>query len=265
MIAAKVKPAAGPMDQFEIKELIPFGTESYNLAFTNASLWMAIAVFVGCLFMFLATSKSQLVPGRMQSAGEMLYTFVADMLRDVTGPDGMKFFPYIFTLFFFILLCNFLGLFPSIPGTPDWFHTFTPTSHLAVTLALALLTISIVIVYGLFKNGFKFFKLFAPSGVPAILLPLIIVIELVSFLSRPLSLAIRLFANMLAGHLILKLFATFAIGLFGAGGIFGVIGIIPILGNVAITLLELLVAFLQAYIFAILSSMYLADALHPDH
>ena len=265
MIVAKVKQAAGPMDQFEILEIFPVGTDTLNLAFTNASLWMMISVIAGCLFMFLATRKAQLVPGRMQAAGELLYTFVADMLREVTGQEGMKFFPYIFTLFFFILLCNFIGLLPSIPGTPHWLHVFTPTSHIIVTLALAMVTMTIMIVYGLYKNGFKFFKLFAPAGVPVLMLPLIIAIEIISFASRPLSLAIRLFANMFAGHLLLKLFAGFVISLLSVGGLVSGIAIFPLLGNIAVLFLELLVAFLQAYIFTILSCMYLADAIHPDH
>lgn len=255
---------AGPMDQFVIRDIIPFGPDG-QLSFTNSSLWMLIAVLVGCGFMFAATSNLKPVPGRMQAAGEMLYQFVANMLRDSAGAEGMKFFPYIFTLFLFIFLCNFLGLLPSIPGSPYELHVFTPTSHIAITLSLALLTILIVLVYGLYKNGFKFFKLFAPSGVPLPMLALIIPIEIISFLSRPLSLAIRLFANMLAGHLVLKLFAGFVVALLGAGGIAAGLSILPLLGNIAIYLLEILVAFLQAYIFAILSCIYLADAIHPDH
>ena len=256
---------AGPLDQFEIVPIFPFGAEGLDLAFTNSSLWMMISVIVACLFMFYATRSPQLVPGRMQAAGEMLYQFVSDMLRGVTGNDGMKFFPYIFTLFLFILMCNMLGLWPTIPGLPHELHTFTPTSHIIVTLALALLTISIVIITGFAQNGLGFLKLFAPSGVPLPMLFLIVPIEIISFLSRPLSLAIRLFANMFAGHLILKLFAGFVVSLAGVGGLITGLAIFPLLGNVAIFLLEILVAFLQAYIFAILSCMYLADALHPDH
>lgn len=255
---------AGPMDQFEILQIIPLGPEG-TLDFTNASLWMGISVAVACIFMAMATSKLQLVPGKLQSSAEFLYTFISDMLRGITGNDGMKFFPYIFTLFFFIFMCNLLGLLPSIPGTPHQFHVFTPTGQIIVTLALALLTISLVLITGFAKNGLRFFKLFAPSGVPPLMLVLIVPIEIISFLSRPLSLAIRLFANMFAGHLILKLFAGFVVSLAGLGGIVGGLAIFPILGNVAILLLELLVAFLQAYIFAILSCMYLADGLHPDH
>ncbi|MEE9329964.1 MAG: F0F1 ATP synthase subunit A [Parvularculaceae bacterium] len=256
---------ADPMEQFEIVDIIPLKIGDINISFSNAALSMAMVLLVACAFMSLATRKVSLVPGRMQSLGETLHGFVADTLREMAGNEGMKFFPYIFTLFLFIFLANLLGLLPTLPGIPHWAHVFTPTSHLAVTLTLAMITILIVIVYGLYKNGFKFFKLFAPSGVPLWLLPLIIVIEFVSFLSRPLSLAIRLFANMFAGHLILKLFAGFTIALLGAAGAMKGLAIFPILGSVAVYLLEILVAFLQAYIFAVLSSMYLGDALHPDH
>jgi F-type H+-transporting ATPase subunit a len=223
---------------------------------------MFIAVGVAVVFFVAATRARALIPGRMQSAAEVLYEFVADMVRGAIGPEGMKFFPYVFTLFIYILLANLLGLFPSIPGVS---HTFTTTSHIAVTLALALLSIFIVIVYGFYKNGVGFLKLFVPSGVPAWLLPLIVLIEFVSFLSRPLSLAIRLFANMLAGHIILKVFAGFIISLLSAGGVVGAIAIFPFLGTVAITLLEILVAFLQAYVFAILTCIYLNDAVHVGH
>ena len=189
------------------------------------------------------------------------YDRFIETVRGAIGPEGMKFFPYVFTLFIYILLANLLGLFPSIPGVS---HTFTTTSHIAVTLALGLLSISIVVIYGFYKNGFSFLKLFVPSGVPAWLLPLVSIIEIVSFLSRPISLAIRLFANMLAGHIILKVFAGFIISLLAAGA-WGVLSIFPMLGIVAITMLEVLVAFLQAYVFAILTCIYLNDAVHAGH
>ncbi|MEQ8936018.1 MAG: F0F1 ATP synthase subunit A, partial [Amphiplicatus sp.] len=206
-----------------------------------------------------------LIPGPLQSTAEVFYEFVADMVRGAIGKEGMKFFPYVFTLFIFILMANLLGLLPTIPGAPHGLHTFTTTSHIIVTFALAMLTISIVIGYGLYKNGLGFFKLFVPSGVPLWLLPLIVLIEVVSFLSRPLSLGIRLFANMLAGHIILKVFAMFIVMLLGAGAAYGWISIFPFLGIVAVTLLELLVAFLQAYVFAILTCIYLNDAVHAGH
>ncbi len=255
---------AGPMEQFEIVSIFPFGTENINLEFTNASLWMLISVLVASAFMFAATNKAQLVPGRMQSAAEMLYQFIANMLRDATGGEGMKFFPYIFTLFVFIFLCNLLGLLPTIPGVPHALHVFTPTSHIIVTFALAMVTFLLVIITGFYKQGFGFLKMFVPT-VPLWLLPLITVIEVLSFLSRPISLSIRLFANMLAGHLILKLFAGFVVGLLAADGLFKAIAIIPLLGNVGVFMLEILVAFLQAYVFAMLSCIYLNDAVNEAH
>ncbi len=252
----------GPMEQFEIVTLVPMRLGAIDVSFTNSTLWMWIAVAVAIAFFALATRARALIPGRMQSIAEILYDFVADMVRGAIGPEGMKFFPYVFTLFIYILLANLLGLFPSIPGVS---HTFTTTSHIAVTFGLALISISIVVIYGFYKNGLKFLRVFAPSGVPAWLLPLIVVIEFVSFLSRPLSLAIRLFANMLAGHIILKVFAGFIISLISAGGLVSAIAIFPFLGTIAITMLELLVAFLQAYVFAILTCIYLNDAVHAGH
>lgn len=265
-VGTTLKPltAADPMEQFEIKSIIPLDLGALDISFTNSSLWMVLSVAVALIFFFMSTSRRSLIPGRSQSVAEVLYTFIADMVRDAIGPEGMKFFPYIFSLFIFILLNNLLGLFPSIPGLPHKFHTFTPTSHIVVTFALAMLTISIVIIYGFYKNGLGFLKLFAPSGVPLWLLPLIVLIEFISFLSRPLSLAIRLFANMLAGHIILKVFAGFVISLLGAGAIFKGLAILPVLGIVAVMMLEILVAFLQAYVFAILTCIYLNDAEHAD-
>ncbi|MEL6112899.1 MAG: F0F1 ATP synthase subunit A [Pseudomonadota bacterium] len=256
--------AADPMEQFEIIPISTLELFGFDISFTNSSLWMVISMSAALLFFFLATRGRALIPGRAQSVAEVLYEFVANMVRDAIGPEGMKFFPYVFTLFIFILLNNFFGLLPSIPGLPHSFHTFTPTSHIVVTLAMAMLTISIVIIYGLFKNGFGFFKLFVPSGVPVWLLPLIVLIEFISFLSRPLSLGIRLFANMFAGHIILKVFAGFVVSLLGAGAFLKALSVIPMLGIVAVMMLEFLVAFLQAYVFAILTCMYLNDAEHAD-
>ncbi|MEZ5929615.1 MAG: F0F1 ATP synthase subunit A [Parvularculaceae bacterium] len=257
--------AAGPMEQFEIVKLIPLSLGSLDISFTNSALWMIIGVSLATAFFVFAARGRALIPGPLQSVAEIMYEFVADMVRGAIGSEGMKFFPYVFSLFIFILMSNLLGLFPTIPGAPHGLHTFTPTSHIIVTFTLAMLTISIVIVYGFYKNGLGFLKLFVPSGVPLWLLPLIVLIEFVSFLSRPLSLAIRLFANMLAGHIILKVFAGFIISLLGAGVAFGWISIFPFLGTIAITLLELLVAFLQAYVFAILTCIYLNDAVHAGH
>ena len=258
--------AAGPMDQFEILPIVPIRIGGLDLSFTNSSLWMMIGVGAIFLFFYAATRGRALIPGRVQAAAEVLHEFVADLVRGTVGHDGMKFFPYVFTLFVFILVMNFFGLIPSVPGAPHELHTFTPTSHIVVTFALAMLTILIVLVYGFAKNGLKFFKLFAPSGLPWWLYPLLVPIEVISFISRPISLAVRLFANMFAGHIILKLFAMFVVMMIGAGGVFAAMGIAPFALIIAVTLLELLIAGLQAYVFAILTCIYLSDAAHAaDH
>lgn len=258
--------AAGPMEQFEILPILALDFAGIDISFTNSSLWMMISTGAIVLFFFLATRRAALIPGRVQSAVEVLYEFVSDLVRDTIGADGRKFFPYVFTLFIFILAANLFGLIPSLPNTPAALHTFTPTSHLIVTLALAMVTISIVVIYGFWKNGLKFFKLFAPSGLPIYMYALIVPIEIISFLSRPISLAVRLFANMFAGHIILKLFAGFVVSLLSAGGAVMVFGIAPFLGAIAVTALEFLVAALQAYVFAVLTCIYLSDAAHAsDH
>lgn len=253
------------MEQFKIEPLIAWTPFGVDLSITNSTLWMAISTVAVSAFFLIASRARALIPGRMQSVAEVSYEFVADMVKGAIGPAGMKFFPYVFTLFIFVLAANLLGLLPSIPGAPHQLHTFTTTSHIIVTFALALMTISIVVVYGFYKNGLGFFKLFVPSGVPGWLLPLIALIEFVSFLSRPISLAIRLFANMLAGHVILKIFGLFIVMLLGQKIFIGWLAIFPFLGIVAVTLLEILVAFLQAYVFAMLTCIYLNDAEHAGH
>jgi F-type H+-transporting ATPase subunit a len=246
-----------PIHQFEIKNfftLLRVGT--HDIAFTNSALYMLIALGVVSALMIGATASRALVPGRLQSLAEVSYEFVANTLRSNAGTEGMKFFPLVFTLFMFILAVNMIGLIP---------YTFTVTSHIIITASLALLVFFTVIVYGLWRNGIKFFKLFAPSGIPLLLMPLIILIEIMSFLSRPLSHSLRLFANMLAGHITLKVFAGF-ITMLGAFGFFGWLGaIVPFALVVSVTALEFLVAFLQAYVFAILTCIYLNDAIHPGH
>ncbi|MEM9837815.1 MAG: F0F1 ATP synthase subunit A [Pseudomonadota bacterium] len=258
---------ADPMEQFEIVEIfpIPTGEGALNLSYTNASLWMTIVVLTAFLFFTLATKRLQLIPGGIQSVGEVAYEFVAKMVRDTIGEEGRQFFPFVFTMFTFVFLCNLLGLLPTIPGAPHALHVFTVTSHIAVTFTLAMLSIGLVIGYGIFKHGLKFLMVFVPGGVPWWLYPLIVPIEVVSFLSRPISLGVRLFANMLAGHVILKVFAGFVASLLVAGGALSAISIIPLMGIVGVYFLEILVAFLQAYVFAILSCIYLKDALHPVH
>ena len=245
-----------PMEQFLVKPLVPLHVGGLDLSFTNASLWMVIGVTGACLFLLAGMARGALVPGRFQSMAELSYEFIANTVRQSAGEAGMKFFPLIFTLFMFILFANMLGLLP---------YSFTTTSHIIVTFALALLVFLTVIVVGLIRHGFHFFSLFVPGGVPAWLLPIIVPIEVISFLSRPISLSVRLFANMLAGHITLKVFAGFIIMLLGAGGAYGVLSILPLTMATALTALEFLVAFLQAYVFAMLTCMYLNDALHPGH
>jgi F-type H+-transporting ATPase subunit a len=246
-----------PIHQFAINDIVDFGTiGGVNLAFTNSALFMMLSVALIAAFLILGTSGRALVPGRVQALAEMSYEFVANMLRESAGQEGMRFFPFVFSLFMFVLFANLLGLFP---------YFFTVTSHIVITAALAATVILLVIGYGFYRNGFGFMKLFVPHGVPGYLLPLVVLIEVLSFLSRPISLSVRLFAHMLAGHITLKVFASFII-MLGAFGFAGWLGaIIPFAMTVALTALEVLVAFLQAYVFAILTCMYLNDALHPSH
>jgi F-type H+-transporting ATPase subunit a len=249
--------AADPIHQFEIHKIFSLGTfGGHEIAFTNSSLYMVIAVLVIALLLVGATSGRSLVPGRMQSIAELSYEFVATTIRSTAGSEGMKFFPLVFSLFMFILVANIVGLIP---------YTFTITSHIIITVSLALLVFLTVVVYGFWKNGLHFFKLFVPSGIPIFILPLVVFIEVFSFFLRPVSHSVRLFANMLAGHIALKVFASF-IPLLAGLGIAGYFGAVMPLGMViALTALELLVAFLQAYVFTILTCIYLNDAIHPGH
>lgn len=249
---------ADPIAQFQIKKIVTLGhIGPYEIAFTNSAAFMLGAVALISIVMLLASSGRTLVPGRLQSLAEITYEFVADTVRSTAGNEGMKFFPFVFSLFTFVLVLNLFGM---IPGF------FTVTSHIVVTGMLAMLVILVVIIYGLYRNGFKFFKLFWPSGVPLFVMPMIVIIEILSFLSRPLSLSVRLFANMLAGHITIKVFASF-IGLLATSlGVAGwALGILPFGMLVALTALDLLVAFLQAYVFAVLTCLYLNDAIHPGH
>ena len=243
-----------PIHQFHLQEIVPIHVGGINLSFTNSALFMIAAAVLAGGFLYFTTSSRAVVPGRLQSVSEMSYEFVANMLRDGAGASGMKFFPLVFSLFMFVLVGNLLGMFP---------YFFTIASHIIVTFALAMLVIGTVVIYGFWKHGFHFLGLFVPHGVPGVLLPLVVMIEVISFLSRPISLSVRLFANMLAGHITLKVFAgfVFSLGTMGAVGTVG--AILPLLMAVALTGLEFLVAFLQAYVFAVLTCMYLNDALHP--
>ena len=248
--------AMNPMEQFTIKPLVPLHLGGLDVSFTNQSLLMVIVVLAASLFLTLAVKPGRLVPTRGQSMAELSYEFVANMIHSSTGEDGLKFFPFVFSLFIFVLLANFFGM---VPGS------FTITSQIAVTFALASLVILAVIVTGFLKHGIGFLKLFVPHA-PLPLLFLLVPIEVISFLTRPISLSVRLFANMLAGHTMLAVFGGFVVALGAAGGILSVLSIAPMLLIVAIMLLELLVAFLQAYVFAILTCIYLNEALHlHDH
>lgn len=249
--------ANDPIHQFQIHDLAgPFHIGGLEISFTNSALFMGIAVATITGILILATSKGALVPGRLQSVGEMWYQFIHNMVRQVLGHEGKKFFPLVFSLFSFVLVANMLGMFP---------YFFTVTSHVIVTATLAVFVVALVVVVGISKHGLGWFKLFVPHGVPLLILPFISLIEVISFLSRPISLGLRLFGNMLAGHIVLKVFAGFVVSL-GALGFGGIIGSIAPLGMaVALTALEFLVAFLQAFVFAILTCVYLNDALHPGH
>ncbi|MEY4966826.1 MAG: hypothetical protein RL274_2409 [Pseudomonadota bacterium] len=251
--------ATNPMEQFAIKPLVEhplFQIGGHDIYFTNQSLLMVIVALASALFLTFAVKPGRLVPTRSQSMAEISYEFVANIIHSAAGNEGLKFFPFVFTLFIFVLCSNFFGM---IPGS------FTVTSQIAVTLALASLVILVVIVTGFLKHGIRFLTLFVPKA-PIYILPLLMLIEFISFCTRPISLSVRLFANMLAGHTMLAVFAGFVVSLGAAGGILSVLSIGPMLLIVAIMLLELLVAFLQAYVFAILTCIYLNEALHlHDH
>ncbi len=246
-----------PVEQFQIHNMMPLvNMGGHQIAFTNASIYMLLIVAVASLLLIGGTARRAIVPGRIQSMAEMFYEFVAHTVQSSAGTEGMKFFPFVFTLFIFVLLANLIELIP---------FSFTVTSQLVVTAALALTVFFVVVGYGFYKHGLRFLKLFVPQGVPGYILPAIVVIEVLSFLTRPLSHSVRLFANMLAGHITLQVFAAFIIMLAG----FGVLGwfgaVLPFIMVVVLFALELLVAILQAYVFAILTCIYLNDAIHPGH
>jgi len=236
----------GPLDQFTIKPLVSIDIGGADLSFTNSSLAMLITVLSVSLFLVVGMSRGRLVPGRWQSMAELSYEFVAGLLKETVGNEGRRYFPWIFTLFMFILFGNLLGMIPS---------AFTFTSHIVVTFAMALVVFVFVTLLAIFKHGIHFFSFFVPPGAPKLMWPLLIPIEVISYLSRPVSLSVRLFANMLAGHTLLKVFAGFVVAL-------GAAGVVPLLFIVALTGLEILIAFLQAYVFTILTCLYINDALH---
>ena len=237
---------ADSIHQFEIKELIPLEIFETNISYTNSSLFMSLAIIFITLLLLLSIKNKSLIPSRFQSISEIFYEFIANMVSDNIGDKGRKFFPLIFTLFTFLLFGNMLGMLP---------YSFTFTSHIIVTFVLAMFVFLLVTLLGIFIHGFKFFGLFVPKGVPMIMLPLMIPIEIISYLSRPISLSVRLFANMMAGHTMLKIFAGFIVPL-------GIFGIAPLMVDVALTALEVLIAFLQAYVFTILTCLYLNEAIN---
>lgn len=251
-----------PIHQFEVVRVQELSLFGLDISITNASLFMMFGAALVVLFFIVTTQKTALVPSRAQSMGEMSYEFIANMIRSTAGEDGLKFFPFVFTLFFFILFANFVGMVP---------YFFTTTSHLAVTATLAVAVFLMVTVIGLVKNGVGFLGLFVPSlgnmpmlakvGLYALLIP----IEIISYFARPLTHSVRLFANMLAGHIMLKLLMAFAATMLTAGAGIAILAPLPFILAIAITALEFLVAFLQAYVFAILTCVYLSDALHPGH
>ena len=243
--------AANPMTQFEVYRIGPeIKVGAFDISFTNASLFMIISSLAILIIFNLGSKKNSMLPNKIQLLAELSYTFVSKMISDTAGSKAKPFFAFIFSLFMFVLFCNMFGMIP---------YTFTVTSHIIVTFILATFIFIGVTIIGFVKHGFGYLKLFVPSGVPIVLLPLIVVIEIISYLSRPISLSVRLFANMMAGHTMLKVFGGFVISL----GLLG--GWLPLGFSVALTGLEILVAFLQAYVFAILTCIYLNDALNLHH
>jgi len=246
---------ANPMEQFSVETIKPLTLAGYDVSFTNSSLWMLIALSAVSAFLFVGTAKPQLVPGRWQAATEYLYDFVRKMLDENVGPEGRRFAPLIFSIFIFVLACNLLGLIP-------WVGAFTPTSHITVTFGLAMIVFVTVCVVGIWRHGFHFLSLFWPHDANIFLGAFVFVIEFLSFLTRPFTLAIRLFANMTAGHVLLKVFGTFVVALGSFGALPYVFGVLPLAVNVALTALEILIAVVQAYVFALLASLYLNDAIN---
>ncbi len=240
--------AAGhsPLAQFEIKRWVPIEIGDLDISFTNSSTFMVLTVIAVSAFLVLGMRRNALIPGRWQSMVELLYIFIANLLKDTVGNGGRPYFPFIFTVFMFILVGNLLGMLP---------YSFTFTSHIIVTFAMAMVVFTGVTVIAIAKHRLRFFTFFMPPGVPMLMAPLLVPIEIISYLSRPISLSVRLFANMLAGHTLLKVFAGFVISL-------GVFGIFPLAFIVALTGLEIVIAILQAYVFTILTCLYLNDALH---
>jgi len=244
-----------PIKQFAIAPIIPLHVFGVDVSFTNASVFMLLIVATTMAFIYGGSISRALVPGRLQSAAEMAYEFVANTVHLTSGKGGMEFFPLVFTIFMFVLFADLYTLVP---------YSFSVTSQIIVTACLSIMVITLVIAIGIWRHGFGFLKTFVPSGVPAILLPLIVIIEIISFATRPISLSVRLFANMLAGEIALKVMGGFVAALLGAG-FASILAPVPLVATVGLFAFELLEAVLQAYVFAILTCVYLNDAIHPGH
>ena len=243
--------STNPMHQFNVYRIGPeISLGNVDISFTNASLFMVISALTIVSVLFVGTRRKAIVPTKIQLLAELSYALVSKMISDTAGSKAKPYFPFVFSLFMFVLFCNMLGMLP---------YSFTVTSHIIVTFALAAIIFLGVTIIGFVNHGIGYLKLFIPSGVPLFLLPLIVIIEIISYLSRPVSLSVRLFANMMAGHTMLKVFGGFVISL----GVLG--GLLPLSFTVALTGLEILIAFLQAYVFAILTCIYLNDALNLKH
>ena len=255
-MATELGPAIDPIHQFSIHPVISIEVAGHDVSLTNSGLYMLLAVALTCLLVALGARGGSGVPGRLQAMAEMAYEFIAGMVRSAAGEAGMRFFPFVFAIFFFVLLSNLIGFIP---------YSFTVTSQIIITAALALMVFFTVVIIGVSEHGVHFFKLFVPPGVPIYILPLVVAIEVISFLSRPISHSVRLFANMLAGHITLNVFGGFVVMLLGAGAAVKGLAVLPFAMTIGLDALELLVAFLQAYVFAMLTCMYLNDALHPGH
>lgn len=247
---------ANPLHQFEITPIVPLHIGGLDLSFTNSSLWMVASVLVAIAFMSLAGRKNALIPGRLQAMAEISYEFIANMVRENIGSHGRQYFPLIFTVFMMVFLGNALGMIP---------YSFTFTSHIVVTAALALMIFLMVCVLGLVRHGLHFFSIFLPPGVPLLMAPLIIAIEVISFLIRPVTLSVRLFANMMAGHILMKVIAGFAVAFMSMGVAGLALGILPTLFNTVLIGFELMIAFLQAFVFTILCCIYLKDTVELAH
>lgn len=246
-----------PVSQFAIHKVVPLEVAGFDISYTNSALFMSIGTLLVIALFLLATRKRELIPGRGQTAAEAAYGTIKNIVKDNAGHEALAYFPLVFSLFFFVLMGNLLGM---IPGS------FTYTSHIAVTLALAGVLFVGITGIGFARHGLHFFSRFLPSGVPLVLAPMIFILEVISYLMRPVTLAVRLFANMLAGHMVLKVFAYFALGLITSGSAaYMVLGIAPLAVNVALIALEFFVAVLQAFIFTILTCVYLRDALVIEH